>query len=567
MNVRVLRTAIAASLAVVVSSAAFADPPARVARVSFVAGVVSFRPASVDEWATATLNYPVTIGDHIWTDNAGRTELEAGPLAARIGPLTEFSVLNLDDHVAQFRITQGALSVRLRALGPDDVVEVDTPNGAITLAQPGLYRVDVNDTGEATTVTVRHGEADVAAAAAFSVRDNESAVLGTNSTAPPAVSAALRMDDFEDWVLARDRQEETAQQSAYVSPDMIGTADLVQYGTWRTMPEYGPVWMPRVRAEWVPYRYGHWAWVEPWGWTWIDDAPWGFAPFHYGRWVMVPGGWAWVPGRAAARPVYAPALVAFVGGNGWSAGVSIAEPVAWFPLGPNEVFVPAYQVSPAYVRAINTPHVVVTDVTVVNVATVRYVNREVPGAVTAVSRDVFVGARPVGTVAIAVPRESVRAAVVVGSSVPIQPQRVGIVGAARVAAPPARVVTREVIVKRQPPPAAERAPLREETPRAPAAAAQAKPPAPAPTAPAAPRPSAQELAARHAQERAAIDSRQAAERAALQTKQQQEQQHAAAADRAHLREQHQAETKALQDRHKQERDAMQKRQADERKPQ
>jgi hypothetical protein len=345
--------------------------------------------------------------------------------------------------------------------------------------------------------------------------------------------------------------------------------------------------MPRVNAQWVPYRYGRWAWVSPWGWTWIDDAGWGFAPFHYGRWVMVSGGWAWVPGRVAARPVYAPALVAFVGGDGWSVSASLGQPVAWFPLGPREVFVPAYRVSPAYVRAINTPHVVVTNATVIDVTTVRYVNRDVPGAVTAVPRDVFVGARPIGAVAVAVRRDRLRAAAVIGTSASIRPEHVGIVGAAtvRVAAPPARVVTRQVIVKHQPPPAAERVVTREAAPQpavvapapaaakpaaAPAAPTSAPPTAPVRAAapvPSAPRPSPQDVAARHAQERAAIDARQAAERASLQAKQQQEQQHAAVADRARVKEQHQAETKALQDRHRQERDAMQKRQADERKPQ
>ena len=85
---------------------------------------------------------------------------------------------------------------------------------------------------------------------------------------------------------------------------------------WSEAPEYGPVWRPRtVEIGWAPYRDGRWAWVEPWGWTWIDDAPWGFAPFHYGRWAMVGGGWVWVPGRmvVGVRPVYAPALVVFVG--------------------------------------------------------------------------------------------------------------------------------------------------------------------------------------------------------------------------------------------------------------
>mgnify|MGYP006969297544 CR=1 FL=1 len=66
--------------------------------------------------------------------------------------------------------------------------------------------------------------------------------------------------------------------------------------------------------SWAPYTTGRWAWVAPWGWTWVDVAPWGFAPFHYGRWVPRGPYWAWSPGRYVARPVYAPALVGWVGG-------------------------------------------------------------------------------------------------------------------------------------------------------------------------------------------------------------------------------------------------------------
>jgi hypothetical protein len=90
--------------------------------------------------------------------------------------------------------------------------------------------------------------------------------------------------------------------------------------TWTAMaagtstPTTAPVWTPStVRSDWAPYRYGRWAWVRPWGWTWVDDAPWGFAPFHYGRWVSWRGRWGWVPGSYVARPVFAPALVAWLG--------------------------------------------------------------------------------------------------------------------------------------------------------------------------------------------------------------------------------------------------------------
>src|SRR5215472_14147187 len=136
----------------------------------------------------------------------------------------------------------------------------------------------------------------------------------------------------------------------------------------------------------------------PWGWTLIDDAPWGFAPFHYGRWAMAGGGWVWVPGRmvVGVRPVYAPALVAFVGGGGVGIGVA-----AWFPLGPGEVYRPAYHVSEVYVRNVNVAYV--SNVSVItSVGPVVYANQRVVGAVTVVPHEVFVGARPVGVAVVAV---------------------------------------------------------------------------------------------------------------------------------------------------------------------
>ncbi len=57
--------------------------------------------------------------------------------------------------------------------------------------------------------------------------------------------------------------------------------------------------------------------------------------------------WGWVPGPVAERPVYAPALVAWVGGGAVGGGV------AWFALGPREVYVPSYHTSPVYLNRIN----------------------------------------------------------------------------------------------------------------------------------------------------------------------------------------------------------------------
>ncbi len=158
-------------------------------------------------------------------------------------------------------------------------------------------------------------------------------------------------DQFDIWAQSRDRQEDMSQSSKYVSRDMPGYSDLDAAGTWHNDPAYGAVWMPTgMGPGWAPYRTGHWAWIGPWGWTWVDDSPWGYAPYHYGRWAYVGGGWGWIPGPVvvAVRPVYAPALVAWVGGPsfGVSVGIGGGAAVGWFALGPREVYRPGLSLQP-----------------------------------------------------------------------------------------------------------------------------------------------------------------------------------------------------------------------------
>jgi hypothetical protein len=424
-----------------------ADPPSRVARLNLLSGSVSFRPDSVEEWTAASLNYPLTTGDHLWADAAGRVEMHVGSTAVRMSERTAMSVLNLDDRTTQLSLTEGSLVLRLRQLADDEIFEVDTPNVAITLLRPGDYRIDVDAENGVSTVTVRSGDAEVTGGgAAFPVHARQSArIAGTDNVSEEVVPPAP-FTEFDEWCMARDRHEDEAQVSAqYVPRDMVGYEDLDDHGAWSEVPDYGWVWRPRVMAaDWAPYRYGHWAWVEPWGWTWIDDAPWGFAPFHYGRWAMVAGGWVWVPGRmvVGARPVYAPALVVFVGGG--APGVA-----AWFPLGPHEVYRPAYHVSEIYVRRVNVTHVNV----IAGGGTV-YVNQRIPGAVTVVTHETFASARPVGRSIVAVDGRVWARGPVLGSAAPIPPQRASVLGHAGppIAAPPARFVERPVVARRPVPP-------------------------------------------------------------------------------------------------------------------
>jgi hypothetical protein len=259
---------------------------------------------------------------------------------------------------------------------------------------------------------------------------------------------------------------ERSASARYVSQDMVGSADLDAYGTWRTVANYGPVWVPsRVDADWAPYRYGHWSWVEPWGWTWVDDAPWGFAPFHYGRWAYVDNRyWGWVPGPRNAAPVYAPALVAFVGSTGPS--------IAWFPLAPGEIYRPAYNASREYFTRVNVTNTVVNVTKVTNVynnprtTEVRYVNVDNVNAVTAIPTRAFAQSQPVQRAAVRMDRNALRATQVVAAA-PIAPARASVTGAAppAQARPDQRIVDRKVVAREAPAPAPASMERREEAMR------------------------------------------------------------------------------------------------------
>ncbi len=408
------------------------DPPARVGRVSFLSGPVSLYPSGATDWTAASLNYPLSTDDAIWSDTAARAEVHLGSSAMRIAAQSSLVFGEISDTVTQLRLDQGSIDVHVRYLNSNEVYEIDTPAGIVSIYDAGHYRIDVTPDGRRTTLTVRDGTAQVAVGDRdFPVPPGQSAtMIGANRA--PILGAPVPEDDWERWADDRDHREDAAQSTRYVSRDMVGYEDLDDYGTWQVDATYGPLWTPRTMpAGWAPYRYGHWESVQPWGWTWIDDAPWGFAPFHYGRWAFVRGRWGWVPGEARVRPVYAPALVAFVGGSDWGASISFGGGggVGWIPLGPGEPYIPAYRASPTYIRQINVTTVNETrvDVTRIDVTQVRYVNRDVPGGVTAVPRGDFERSRPIAGAAVAVRPADIATA---------RPSAVPIVGDRPIAPPP-----------------------------------------------------------------------------------------------------------------------------------
>jgi hypothetical protein len=342
------------------------DPPGRVARLSFIEGQVSLGPAESEDWTDAVLNRPLTSGDKLWLDRDARAELETGSATVHLDHGTGFRFVQLDDAVMLMSLTEGAASVRVRDLAERERVQVETPNAAVLLRRPGEYQFEVDPGTDRTIVRARSGEAEIRGGGARSARSyvlraNEEGVFTGLDDLRAQIGVVAPRTAFESWAYDRAQDEDRAVSSRYVSREVVGYEDLDDYGEWLHEPAYGYVWRPlHVGYGWAPYRFGRWVWIRPWGWTWIDDARWGFAPFHYGRWLQLRNHWCWVPGPRHLRPVYAPALVGWVGGAYPRFSASPGR-VGWFPLAPHEVYVPAYRHTPRYIRRVNLANTVIAD--------------------------------------------------------------------------------------------------------------------------------------------------------------------------------------------------------------
>ena len=380
----------------------------------------------------------------------------------RLNHRSAAAIVNLDDHITQLAISAGTMLVTVRDLTNGEAVEVDTPQLALTVLRPGKYRIDVDEQGESTLLTAVSGEGEATVAGqAYSVLPNESVKVAGN---PAVYSKVLSppSDPFDEWCAKRDQRAEFSQSAQYIAPDVPGIDDLDENGIWRANPQYGEMWMPTgVPDDWAPYRDGHWDWIEPWGWTWVDDSTWGYAPFHYGRWVFVTGGWGWIPGPLGGPAFFAPALVAWIGGEGFVAGGELA--VGWVPLAPGELFIPGYHASARYFEVINARNTVASRTQIRNAyantylnhsgSRSSYLNEHARGGTTVVSHATLTGGKPVIKSMVS-PSKGTLALKNYQPNAPVAPRRDSVSGgrASTSARPPASVANRTIMTKVAPPP-------------------------------------------------------------------------------------------------------------------
>src|ERR1700730_5968776 len=398
------------------------EPPARVGRVSFVSGQLGFHTAGETAWSAAAVNYPVATRGSFWAEPQSRAELRVGSRTIDLAGNSQLDITKLNQQVMQLGLPQGRINLNVRTLLEGESTEIALPRGAVWLLQPGIYDIDAGTADDPARIAVFEGSARfVGGTVEVAMKAGDTAVISGKETLTAAVEHATP-DAFAKWCRSRDYREQRLASPYYISPQMTGYEELDEYGGWRSSAQYGEVWYPRsVPAGWVPYREGQWVWVEPWGWNWVDAEPWGFAPFHYGRWAQIDDQWGWIPGDYAPQPVYAPALVGFLGDvdAGYWQTADAGPAVGWFPLGPGEVYWPSYTRDSASIRNLNLTSVAAA--TIPQIAGAAGRNADPPpqvrdqnfanrGAATVVPAQVFANAGKVAPAALHLPAQTVQQA-------------------------------------------------------------------------------------------------------------------------------------------------------------
>jgi len=183
------------------------DPPSRVARIGYIEGSVSFQPAVEPDWVQAVANRPMTTGDKLWADKDSRAELQLGSAVIRLSSNTGFSFLNLDDNTVQIQLSSGSVNLRVRQLDRDDVVEIDTPNLAFSVTQPGSYRVEASEDGTYSVVSIREGGGESTGnGQTYTLHAGQRGTFsGTDSLNAEVIDIGGR-DQFDNWAYYRDHR-------------------------------------------------------------------------------------------------------------------------------------------------------------------------------------------------------------------------------------------------------------------------------------------------------------------------------------------------------------------------
>jgi hypothetical protein len=381
MKVAILGSILIFLLSLRVMASFSAEPELGGGRISLVQGQVLIQTKDAEEWADASVNFPITDGDRIMTERDGRVELQLkNGTYVRAGEESQIDIIALS-------FDQGKSFIHLNQLEGKTYVNhhpitgealslyIDLPYGVLSAYVPSRFRVDL--TSSEAKISVLEGSVE------FN-RDGRPIPLTQGKTliakegGYAEVAQLYGRDAWDQWNEARDNELfQRRYVQKFIPPDLEPYGyEMEGNGRWVYTPEYQYVWVPTVVVGWAPFRYGHWAWRRG-VYCWVPQEPWGWVPFHYGRWVYIHNhGWAWVPPFRHAT-IWHPGAVA------WHIS---STHVSWVPLAPGEIY---------YGHRYYGPHSVNINQVNINIQKNVYVNARVKDSVVTVRRDSFFRRNPV----------------------------------------------------------------------------------------------------------------------------------------------------------------------------
>jgi uncharacterized protein DUF6600/FecR-like protein len=279
------------------AATAWAQSQVRIVRLSYVEGDVQLDRNTGEGFTKAFLNLPIVQGARVSTgaDGFAEAELEDGS-AIRLAPnsILEFSQLERDNTGTQTTVdlTQGEAYFQWNQ-NHHDAFRVRVGDQLFTPKKKSHFRITLN--GSESALAVFNGELDMfrSNGEKVEVKKNETLSLTQEDPDRYYLDRTIATDALDQWDHERQsdlEREIAAQQNAY--------ANLNQYGSYITVPDYGQIWRPTGFAYgWSPFQDGSWVYYPTCGYVWVSSYPWGWAPYRYGSWVFVNNvGWGWRPG-------------------------------------------------------------------------------------------------------------------------------------------------------------------------------------------------------------------------------------------------------------------------------
>src|SRR3989442_10149234 len=274
---------------------------ARIDRLDGSVGVARVvRQNQQTDFAEATINTPVTVGDRIYARDGSHASIAlTGHDFVRLNPATSLDVLALEPGSTQLALRSGSAVFDVGALSRSELFEVATPCGSVDFRDRGLYQVGID--GNNAIVSVLSGLAEaVGQGGSGYINKGQVFTLGCGATEAQASMLGrdlagrvvdeyyryryprrydgryLNYDAYLDEPTYYDPYWNSASYE-YLSADIPGLYDLDYYGDWTNVNDYGYCWAPRVNAGWAPFQSGYWDLADLWGPTWVSSEPWGWA--------------------------------------------------------------------------------------------------------------------------------------------------------------------------------------------------------------------------------------------------------------------------------------------------